>query len=218
MTILRILAVLAAGISLTACTVAETPTRNVPIDTAGAPAQRSASQQTIADQIRINRVVVEVPTWLRVSEANRYLPVGDIVWRGEPMGNRWAQVQAIFEEGMGRGARAFKGPRAVDLHVSVRRFHALTEKARYTTGGVHHIVFVMTLVDPRTGELVVPWRTVQADLEAFGGQKAIAADMAGQTQKVRITNHLSKVLVEELSKPSGFKNPELGLIQALNEI
>lgn len=218
MTYVRTFALLTAGISLSACVVAETPTRNAPIEPAAQAIQTDPAQQTIADLVRVNKVVVDVPTWLTVSEANRYLPSGDIVWRGDPIGDRRSQVKTIMEDGFERGAKSTNGPQSVNLLVSVRRFHALTEKARYTTGGVHHIVFVMALADARTGELVMPWRTVQADLQAYGGRKAIEADARGETQKVRITNHLSQVLIDELSTTEGFQNPELGLIQALNEI
>lgn len=213
MTKLRFFALLAAGASLSACVTADTATRNAPIE----PAPRTASQN-VTQPVRINRVIVDVPQTLVVSEANRYLPSGDIVWRGDPPGDRHAQVKAIFEDGLQRGAKSLRGGRSADLLVSVRRFHALTEKARYSVGGVHHIVFLMALADPATGDLIVPWREVRADIEAYGGQKAIQADAQGQTQKVRITDHLARVLVEELTTTQGHQNPELGLIQTLNEI
>ena len=39
---------------------------------------------------------------------------------------------------------------------------------------------------------------------------------AGLTQKVRITAHLAEVIRQELTTVEGFKNPQLGLIQAMN--
>jgi hypothetical protein len=57
-----------------------------------------------------------------------------------------------------------------------------------------------------------------ADLDAFGGQQAINAEARGQTQKVRITDHLAEVIRQELSNPEGFTNPKLGMIQRLNNI
>jgi hypothetical protein len=42
---------------------------------------------------------------------------------------------------------------------------------------------------------------VKADLEAYGGAAAVAADRAGQTQKRRITEHLARVFHDVLSGP-----------------
>lgn len=168
--------------------------------------------------VSINSVAVSVPRSLKVSERNSYLPRGDIVWRGDPIGDRHAQVQRIFEAALAREASEMKGPVSVDLLVEVKRFHALTEKARYTTGGVHAITFDLAIRDPQTGELLVPVRTVRADLQAFGGRQAILADARGETQKVRITNHLAEVIRQELSNPEGYKNASLGFIQLLNNL
>ncbi len=168
--------------------------------------------------VTVNSVIVRVPRSLKVSERNVYLPRADIVWRGDPIGDRYAQVQKIFETALTRGVADLNGPVRVDLDVQVRRFHALTEKARYTIGGVHAITFDLAIKDPETGELLVPVRRIRADLEAFGGQQAILADARGETQKVRITNHLAEVIREELSNPEGYRNASLGFIQLLNNI
>jgi hypothetical protein len=168
--------------------------------------------------VSINSIVVSVPRSLKVSERNSYLPRGDIVWRGDPIGDRYVQIQHIFEAALLREAADLKGPVKVDLVIEVKRFHALTEKARYTTGGVHSITFDLAIRDPQTGNLVVPVRTVRADLEEFGGQQAILADARGETQKVRITNHLAEVIRQELSNPEGYKNASLGFIQLLNNL
>ncbi|MEL6889906.1 MAG: DUF6778 family protein, partial [Pseudomonadota bacterium] len=60
-------------------------------------------------------------------------------------------------------------------------------------------------------------RLVQADLDGFGGQQAINADARGQTQKVRITDHLAEVIRQELTRAEGFENPRLGFVQAMNK-
>ena len=223
MTILRTFAFLLAAASLSACATPNSVTRTAPPVLPEA-AERVAVPEAgtgiavpqITAPVRIDAVVVNVPRTLEVSEANRYLPKGDIVWRGDAPGDRHAQVQAIFEEAMLRGAQAFDGPRSVELLIEVTRFHALSEKARYTTGGVHNIEFTMALADPDTGEIVAPWRAVVADLDGFGGDAAIEAERIGQTQKVRITDHLARVLREEVSLPEGHQTARLGLIQMLN--
>jgi hypothetical protein len=145
---------------------------------------------------------VTVPRSLVVSEADIYYPDADIVWRGDPPGDRHAQVEAIFEAGMGRGAAALDGDRDVRVAVEVRRFHSLTERARARIGGVHSIRFVLTVTDARTGAVIEGPRLVSADLPAYGGQRAREAEAAGQTQKVRVTDHLARVAVAELGDPS----------------
>lgn len=167
---------------------------------------------------RINAISVYVPKSLEVSEANGYYPGKDIVWRGDPLGDRHAQVKAIFETALARGAKRITGPDPVNIEVEVKRFHALTERARYTIGGVHAITFVLQLRDPKTGALLGEPKTVRADLKAFGGIAAIRAEQAGQTQKVRITEHLAEVLRQEFMEPGGHATARLGIVQAINKI
>ena len=66
--------------------------------------------------------------------------------------------------------------------------------------------------------MIVPIRTVKADLDAFGGQQALQAEARGLTQKVRITNHLAEVIRQELTNAEGYKNANLGFYQLLNNI
>jgi len=145
---------------------------------------------------------VTVPRSLVVSEEDIYYPDADIVWRADPPGDRHAQVQAIFETGFGRGAATLDGDRDVRVLVEVRRSHSLTERARARVGGVHSIRFVLTVIDARTGAVIEGPRLVAADLQAFGGARAREADAAGQTQKVRLIDHLTRVAVAELGDPS----------------
>lgn len=209
MRILRTIAMLTLGLTVSACATVETATRNVPLDATRTVAPLSLS---------VNEVRVSVPRSLRVSEANRYYPGGDIVWREDPAGDRHEQVRKIFEAAMVKGARGLDGGHRVDLDIEVTRFHALTEKARYTIGGVHALQFKMQLRDPETGRKLGDPRLVKADLKAFGGAKAIAAERAGQTQKVRITNHLAGVIRKELNDPGSHRAAGLGLIGVINQI
>lgn len=173
-------------LGLSACA---SPFRDVDIGGVAPPATRDY------DVVSLN---VTVPRNLVVSEENVFYPSADIVWRGEPYGDRYAQVQRIFEDGMRAGARTLDGARPVNVEVEVRRFHSLTEKARFTVGGVHSIRFLITVTDARTGEVVEGPRFVSADREALGGQRAIEADRAGQTERVMVVNHLAGVAVREL--------------------
>lgn len=172
----------------------------------------------ILNQINVSQITVRVPTKLRVSEANRFYPFGDIVWREDPMGNRHAQVAKIMHDALTQGTSGFQGPVPVILDVEVVRFHALSEKARYTAGGVHHIVFNMVLRDAATGAFLSEPRRVETDLEAFGGQQAITAEARGLTQKVRISGHLAEVIRREMTAPEGYKNASLGFFQLINRL
>lgn len=169
-------------------------------------------------KVTVDEVRVRVPRSLKVSERNSYLPRGDIVWREDPIGDRYVQVGTIVQDALTKGVAQLNGPVHVVLDVEVKRFHALTEKTRYSYGGVHSISFDMALLDPKTGQVLVPPRTVNADLEGFGGQQAIEAEARGLTQKVRISNYLAEVIRQELSSPEGYKNASLGLIQLWNRM
>ena len=140
-TIFRTIIALATALGLSACASVDTTSRNARI-----PAQLSAVPEATQAQpglsnINVAQITVNVPQSLRVSEANRYYPSGDIVWREDPIGNRHAQVKTIIEAGLNKGTSQLTGERPVVIQVMVTRFHALTEKARYTVGGVHAIQF-----------------------------------------------------------------------------
>jgi len=222
---MKLVMLLVMGGLVSACANTNVATRNAPFDgealpttTAAAPAIETQVLDTSLTDVRVEGVTIRVPRSLTVSEANRYLPKSDIVWREDPIGDRHAQVATIFDTAMRKGAETVQGTTPVALDVKVLRFHALTEKARYTTGGVHNINFELSLRDPATGALLGEPRMVRADLDAFGGQQALQAEARGLTQKVRITNHLAEVIRQELTTETGFENPNLGFIQAMNQI
>jgi len=232
--------VLGLGLMVSACASVDVPTRNTPFEqlpnsAVMTPTGYEATQpgslavptvvpgglRAIAPgqpPVSVTSIVVRVPRSLKVSEANRYLPRGDIVWREDPIGDRHAQVQKIFQDALTQGVAPLNGPVNVVLDIQVSRFHALTEKARYTTGGVHSITFDLAIKHPETGALLVPIRTIRADLDAFGGQQALHAEARGLTQKVRISSHLAEVIRQELSNPEGYKNASLGFFQMLNNM
>ncbi len=145
---------------------------------------------------RVVDVDVRVPRSLTVSEANTYAPDADIVWRGDPPGDRYKQVDAIITEAIRRGSAGLKGKRPVRIVATVRQFHALTEKARYglNNAGVHNIIFTAQVVDARTGKPLTPVDTIKADLVAYSGDQALEAERKGLTQKVRITDHVARVI------------------------
>lgn len=194
------------------------PTRSVRTITTEPKKSQTILPGAILRRINVEKINVRVPTSLRVSEANRYYPNGDIVWREDPMGNRHAQVAKIVHDAMTQGVESFTGPVPVILDIEVVRFHALSEKARYTVGGVHNIAFYMVLRDATTGEPLSEPRRIESNLEAFGGQQAIAAESRGLTQKVRISGHLSEVIRQQMSEPDGYKDASFGFFQLINKI
>ena len=214
---LKKMAAMALAALVAGCGAVDTPSRNVPFE-ASAPVvnfQAPVFEQAMPDY-QVTQVNVIVPRKLIVSEANRYYPSGDIVWREDPIGDRHAQVEAIFKDAMQRGTARVEGDIPVIIDVQVLRFHALTEKTRYTVGGIHSIRFGLSIRSAETGLLLEERRIVQADLVGFGGERAVNAVRQGQTQKVRITDHLAYVIRQELEEPEGHKNPKLGLVQVLN--
>lgn len=214
----KLVLLLALGGLVSACANPNVASRNAPFETTTLPpaTQNAAVAQPLTD-VRVEGITVRVPRSLKVSEANRFLPAGDIVWRDDPIGDRYQQVQAIFETALTRGTAPMDGALPIALDIEVTRFHALTEKARYTTGGVHNISFFLTLRDPATGVMLSEPRHVRADLSGLGGRAALQAEARGQTQKVRITDHLAYVIRQELTTLEGFENPRLGVIQAMNQ-
>ena len=82
--------------------------------------------------------------------------------------------------------------------VRLNTFHAVTEKARYTTGGRHNINFDYLLRDVTTGLPVAEVKNVDATFKAYGGSKAVAAENRGETQKVRITQRVSDIMYQQM--------------------
>ncbi len=143
---------------------------------------------------RLHDVVAVVPEHLTVSNNNTFAPNADIVWHGEPFGDRKAQVAAIMHEGMTAGASNLKGERLVTITVSVATFHAVTPSAvARAPAAVHNITYGMQVFDTRTGEPLTEQKVIEADLVAFVGSSAVAAAINGNTQRVRIVRHLAAV-------------------------
>lgn len=192
----------AALAALCACSTTSSTdmvTRNAPLEVPRMDAQQTTQQMR---NYSLQSVRFTAPEQLSVSEANSYYPIADIVWRGDAPGDRRAQIGEIFETAINRAGSGLSGSVPVTVDVTLERFHSLTERTRYSVGGVHSIRFVMTVLDVRTGEVLDGPRRVRADLAAFGGAAAIAADHAGQGQKVRVTDHLASVFAAELTGPA----------------
>lgn len=166
-----------------------------------ASAKGGAGQVLAAPQWNVRNVEVVVPERLHVSEANLLYPLADIVWRGDPRGDRYAQVQAIVAEAAKRATRGMTKGEPVVVAIEMQRFHALTERARYTVGGSYGMRFTLTLRDAKTGAVIEGPRKLSVGFPAAGGQKAIEQEAQGLTEKVVIIDYLTEFLRTELSRP-----------------
>ena len=206
---MKLIGALALGVMTAACAqLPDVTSRNAPFEATepligSSPlVTESVPQKQLPYSMNVTEINVRVPRSLKVSEANVYYPRGDIVWRGDPIGDRYEQIKAIFEGAFSRGTANMNGGVPVVLDVEIVRFHSVSEKTRYTVGGVHNMEFTLTVRSAETGIALAQPRKVDANLNAFGGQAAIEADRAGHTQKARIMGYLSQVIQEELATPS----------------
>ncbi len=201
---IKLIAALCLGASVAACGGAsDMATRNAPFEVTP-PASGVVNAAQIQGQqalpVTVEDIRVSVPKTLKSTESNSYYPRADIVWRGDPVGDRHAQVAAIFKNAFAQGTRDMTGATGVIIDVEVIRFHSLSERARYKTGGVHNMVFNLTVRRASTEAALAPTRLIQSDLPALGGLAAVEADRVGQTQKVRVSDHLAHVIQQELAR------------------
>lgn len=199
MTPSKFMALGALAALLSACSTADSVTRNTTFANEGVAA--SVAPQIVRDYT-LHSIRFAVPEDMTVSEANSYYPIADIVWRGDPLGNRAEQIADIFQTSIRAAGDSLTGSVPVTVDVQLARFHSLTERTRFSVGGVHSIKFDLTVRHAETGHILEPTRRIDGDLAALGGYAAMAADNAGQTQKVRITTHLTSLFARELSTPT----------------
>ncbi|MEL7151251.1 MAG: DUF6778 family protein [Pseudomonadota bacterium] len=142
----------------------------------------------------VHNVRVTVPETLTVSDDNTYAPNADIVWHGEVGGDRREQVAAILRDGLTEATSSLSGPRGISVRAQLEHFHAVTPAAvARAPAAVHNIAYVIQIFDDQTGEAITPPERIEADLEAFVGSAAITAAIQGQSQRVRIVDHIASV-------------------------
>lgn len=210
MRMVKCLSVLALVLGLSACGAGNTVDRaTVVLDGPATEVAVSGSAGPSADAVApvfkpryaVAEVRVVVPRDLHVSEANLFYPVADIVWRGDPPGDRYQQVHAIVTEAAGYATGDMKDGRPVMIVAEVVRFHSLTEKTRYTVGGVHSLRYRLSVHDATTGEVIEPPRLIVADVRAAGGRRAIEEERQGRTQRVVVVSALAASLRTALTTP-----------------
>lgn len=149
----------------------------------------------------VHDIQVVVPDSLTTTEVNIFQPDVDIVWHGDPQGDRRAQVGVILHDGLEMAAASLIPEnlhRPVAIKATLIEFHSLTPRARAVIGGVHKVSFSIEVVDLKTGEILAGPTVIEADEFAYGRFEAVQADAEGQTMKVRITNRIAEVVADWL--------------------
>lgn len=212
MRLIKIVLALGVVLGLSACATVDTASRGVmtpvpaPMDAGTESLGLSANQfaanpaANLYEPYHVVGVTVTVPQTLKVSEANSFKPRADIVWREDPLGDRYEQVRVIMQNAVEQGAAPYAAGREVKVLVEMTQFHALTQRTRYTIGGKHEIGFFMEVVDAQTGATLQPRRHVYGEFDALGGAAAIEAMSRGETQKFRITHFVKELVTQELAK------------------
>ena len=161
----------------------EASARNIPLSVA-------AIGRLEPQDWRLSALEVVVPETLTVSEENSIKPRADIVWREDPCCDRHNQVDAIMTAAMEQALAPLRGSQPVRVELQVTRFHALTERTRYSIGGEHEIEFILTVFDARSGEVVRGPRAVDVTFPAAGGDRALADEARGYFQRDAITDRM----------------------------
>ncbi len=143
----------------------------------------------------VTGVTVSTPRTLSISEAETFIPRADIVWREDPPGDRYAQVEKIMTDAVRQGAAAAKGSRPVRLELTMTRFHAMTFKAETRApAGVHDIEFDLSAYDARSGARIYGPEHIEASFPAMTGAAMAQARAQGETQKSQITQHVARTI------------------------
>lgn len=149
----------------------------------------------------VHGVEVTVPDTLTTSEVNIFAPDVDVIWYGDPQGDRLQQVGVILTDALEVAAASLIPEnlhKPVVIRATLIQFHSLTPKARALVGGIHKVKFSIEVVDQETGEILAGPSVIEADEFGYGGRRAVRADAEGQTMKVRISNRIVAVVSDWL--------------------
>lgn len=182
--------VLAASLAVAGCAGGGTfKTDYVPLD----PAQTAGW--------RVAAVNVTVPDSLTTTEDPSYIPRADIVWHGDPPGDRKAQVAQIMKEGLTAGGKAVNGRTPVVLNATLVKFHATTRAARYNPygyGAVDDLRYQIVVTDTAGNPLTEP-QLVYGDFPAKVRTEADVEDARGNTERVQYVNHIKAITAHWLT-------------------
>jgi len=205
MNIMRTILGLTAALGLSACAGNDIATRSAPVD----PALDAPAVGAVAAGWSVADVRVTAPRTLPTTEADVYYPRADLVWHGDPYGDRYAQVEELIDRGLSAGIATLQGATPVIVDVTLRRFHSVTPKTRNTVGGVHNLVFDMVVLDAETGAPLTLTQTHEVNVKAYGGRRALEAERQGFTQKYRIMAHLQQWIQVQFGLATATQTVEL---------
>ena len=154
-------------------------------------------EATAVQNWRISAVSVAVPESLSVSNANVLAPNADIVWHGDPPGDRKAQVKAIMTNAALQATASLSGRQNAQLNIVLQEFHGVTPAAiARAPGAVHNIRFTAQVVERGSNRPLTAPMLIRADLAALVGSAAYynSAALTGEDQKTRVTRHLTQTL------------------------
>ena len=166
----------------------------------------------------VHDVQVIIPDSLTTSEVNILRPDVDVVWHGEPQGDRLQQVGIILHNALEVAAESLipeNNHRPVVIQATLIHFHSLTPRARALVGGIHKVKFSIQVIDQKTDEVLAGPTVIEADEFAFGNWKAVRADAEGETMKVRISNRIVEVVSDWLGLAAAEDAVEQGRIYGL---
>ncbi len=156
----------------------------------GEPISRSVSGNW-----RISQVRVTVPASLTVSEENTYTPNANIVWHGDPVGDRRAQVQAIVYDAARQAVAGMRGGQSAVLDITMEEFHGVTPIAMARApAAVHNITFIAQVNSAGSGAPLTEPTKIYADLPALVGEAGFYAAQFGPSQKQQVSEHLTAVI------------------------
>lgn len=148
---------------------------------------------------RVTDVRIVTPVGITTTEENSFMPAADLVWHGDPPGNRAEQITAIVKQGVERGFAGLKGGQDVVATITLRRFHSLTPKAYFSAPagtGVHSVAFDVTITDRKTGAILAGPERIKADMPAAvaaAGGKSLSA-LPADIWKKQISDHIAATI------------------------
>lgn len=205
---LKVLPSIAAALLMSACTGDVPASRSVADWTLavshGAVDAKAGAQKVLMGHYVIKDVQVTVPQMLQVSEIKDDR-VADIVWQGEPMGNRHRQVSAMLSDAMQLVAAEMTDGPDVIVRIDVTRFYAGGEvprsvgKPRPKGGSTSSVYFTLSVIDEVTGEVLESPRAIVADISAGRAARAVGRTPRGGPARDDVIAALAQVLRRELS-------------------
>lgn len=140
---------------------------------------------------RVSQINVTVPDRLTVSNQNTFYPNADIVWHGDPPGDRRAQVQKIVQDAARTATSGLRGGTPVVMNLTLEQFHGVSPiTLAQAPEAVYNMQFTGQIVDARSGAALTAPTYIFADAPALVGEAGVYAAQFGPSQTEQVTDHL----------------------------